>query len=64
MGKCELLFVQHLQLVVAHHSQAFNKAFNKKSHFVVVFMFYNTKVRIVYYIICCIAYNFMKGLNT
>lgn len=23
--------------------------------FVVVFMFYNTKVRIVYYIICCIA---------
>lgn len=33
MGKCELLFVQNLQLVVAHHSQAFNKAFNNKSHF-------------------------------
>lgn len=24
MGKCEQLFVQNLQLVVAHHSQAFN----------------------------------------
>lgn len=24
MGKCELLFVQNLQLVVAHHSQALN----------------------------------------
>lgn len=33
MGKCEQLFVQNLQLVVAHHSQAFNKAFNKESHF-------------------------------